>query len=444
MSGNNKSITARIAKALSGVESNELKATVVSTLFVFVLMASYIVLKVVRDSMVSDWTNSEVSFLWNINFFVSAGIVAVYGYAVSRAKLKNIVPAMYGFFAVTFVAFYLSISLVEDRDIVDKLYYLWVSVFALFNVSVFWTFMADTFNPGQAKRLFGIIAAGASAGALVGPFVPALFAGKLGIDTLMLIASASLVLVIPLVFYLYHLKSAELGNADLAADTSSAVIGGSWWQGFRAFFVNPYLLGIGAFILLYVFINSFVYFEQKNLLADFTREERAQIIGGIEWLVNLLTFGLAFFLTGRITTKLGMPVALALMPFLVAAGLLVLAFSPTLTVLLALQIFRRGGNYGLTRPAREMLYTKVSREERFKAKPVVDIVVYRGGDAVSGTLFALLTDGIGLGLAAVAIVGAAIAAAWGSVGLWLGRRFEHLQAEGEDQVVVDKVGAGNE
>jgi AAA family ATP:ADP antiporter len=419
-------IIAKAAKALSEIESNELKATLVSTLFVFILMASYYILRPVRDGMASDWSDSEVSFLWNINFFVSAGIVAIYGFAVSRIKLRNVIPAMYGFFATTFVVFYFGIELVDDRVIVDKLFYLWVSVFALFNVSVFWTFMSDTFNPGQAKRLFGIIMAGSSAGALIGPGIPALFAGVLGNDTLMLIASVSLMAVIPLVFYLYHLKATELGNADLEADTSKAVIGGNWWQGFQSFATNPYLLLIGVFILLYVFIGSFVYFEQKNLLVDFTRDERTQILGSVDWLVNALTFGMALFLTGRIVGKIGMPTALALMPFLVGAGLLILAFAPMLTVLLALQVFRRGGNYGLTRPAREMLYTKVSQEERFKAKPVIDIVVYRGGDAVSGTLFAFLTDGIGLGLAAVAIVGSAIAAAWGGVGIWLGKKFDSI------------------
>jgi len=420
-------IVAKAAKALSDVESNELKATLVATVFLFILMASYYILRPVRDAMASDWTDSEVSFLWNINFFISAAIVSIYGFAVSRIKLRHVVPTIYGFFAITFVAFYFGISLVSDRVMVDKLFYLWVSVFALFNVSVFWTFMADTFNPGQAKRLFAVIGAGASAGALVGPAIPALFAGMLETDTLMLIASVSLMVVIPLVFYLYHLKATELGNAELTADTSSAVIGGNWWQGFQSFVTNPYMLGIGAFILLYVFIGSFVYFEQKNLLADFTRTERTQILGSIDWIVNLVTFGLAFFLTGRIVGRFGMPTALAAMPFLVGAGLLILAFAPILTVLLALQIFRRGGNYGLTRPAREMLYTKVSREERFKTKPVIDIVVYRGGDAASGTLFAFLTDGIGLGLAAVALVGSAIAATWGGVGIWLGKKFDGIK-----------------
>jgi len=426
-------IIAKAAKALSEIESNELKATFVSTLFVFILMASYYILRPVRDAMASDWTDSEVSFLWNINFFVSAGIVAVYGFAVSRTKLRNVIPSMYGFFAISFIAFYFGISLVSDRVLIDKAFYLWVSVFALFHVSVFWTFMADTFNKEQAKRLFAIIGAGASAGALVGPAIPTLFAGVLGTDTLMLVASVSLMLVIPLVLYMYHLKGTELGNADLEADTSNAVIGGKWWQGFQSFFTNPYLLGIGAFILLYVFIGSFVYFEQKNLLVDFSRAERTQILGSIDWLVNIVTFGMAFFVTGRIVSKVGMPAALALMPVLVCAGLLILAFAPVLTVLLALQVFRRGGNYGLTRPAREMLYTKVTQEERFKAKPVVDIVVYRGGDAISGTLFAFLTDGIGLGIAAVAIVGSAIAAAWAGAGLWLGKQFDKTTDSGDGQ-----------
>lgn len=424
MSVANDGLFSRAIRVLSEVEPNEQKATLVSTLFVFILMASYYILRPVRDAMASDWSDSEVSLLWNINFFVSTGIVAVYGFAVSRARLRNVVPAMYGFFAAMFVAFYLGVSFVADRVLIDKAFYLWVSVFALFHVSVFWTFMADTFNPGQAKRLFAIIGAGASAGALVGPAIPALFAGMLGTDTLMLIASIGLMLVIPFVFYLYHLKRSELGNEDLQADTSKTVIGGNWWRGFQSFVSNPYLLGIGAFILLYVFIGSFVYFEQKNLLAEYSRAERAQILGSVDWLVNALTFGLAFFVTGRIVGKVGMPVALALMPLLMCVAMLILAFAPLLTVLLALQVFRRGGNYGLTRPAREMLYTKVTREERFKAKPVVDIVVYRGGDAVSSSAFAFLTDGIGLGLAAVAVIGAAIAAIWAWIGMRLGRMFD--------------------
>ena len=411
-------------KRFPQIEANELKATFVSTLFVFILMTSYYILRPIRDAMASDWSDSEVSFLWNLNFVISAVLVAVYGFAISRTRLRNVIPAVYGFFATSFVVFYFGISLSDNRELIDKTFYLWVSVFALFHVTVFWTLMADTFNKAQAKRLFAVIFAGASAGTLVGPAIPTFLVRVLGIDTLILIASVALVLVVPLIFYLYHLKSAELGNRDLEADTATAILGGKWWQGFGSFVTNPYLLGIGAFILLYVFIGSFVYFEQKNLLEDFTRVERAQILGSVDWLVSLVTFGMAFFVTGRIVGKLGMPTALGLMPFLVCGALLILAFAPILTVLLALQVFRRGGNYGLTRPAREMLYTQVTREERFKAKPVVDIVVYRGGDAISSDVFALLSEGIGLGLAAIAVVGAGISAVWGGVGIWLGEKFD--------------------
>ncbi len=424
MDSQNQGIFAKALQKLAVIEQNEIKATFASMLFVFILMASYYILRPVRDAMASDWSDTEVAFLWNINFLVSAGIVALYGFIISRVQLKRVVPIVYAMFAATFVAFYIVAGMVGEGVLVDKAFYLWVSVFALFNVSVFWTFMADTFNKEQAKRLFAVIATGASAGALVGPAIPALFAGVLGTDTLMLIASVGLLLVIPLAIYIYHLKATELGNTDVSADLSAQKMGGKWWAGFSTFATNPFLMGIGAFILLYVFIGSFVYFEQKNLLEIYSREERTQILGSIDLITNLLTFGMAFFLTGRIVTKLGMPFALALLPFAVCVGLIVLAFAPVLVVLLALQVARRSGNYAITRPAREMLFTHVTKEERFKAKPVVDVVVYRGGDALSGSLFALLTDGIGLGLAAVALVGAVISALWGWVGIKLGRNYE--------------------
>jgi len=433
MSTARNGIIAKAAKALSEIESNELKATLVSTLFVFVLMASYYILRPVRDAMASDWTDSEVSFLWNINFFVSAALVAIWGLAVSRARLRNVVPALYAFFAISFILFYFGIATLADRVLVDKAFYLWVSVFSLFHVTAFWTCMADTFSKQQSKRLFGIIMLGMSGGATLGPAIPTLLGGVVSGENLMLAASLGLVAVIPLVFYLYRLKVTELGNDEVSADTTKTVLGGYWWKGFQAFINNPYLLGIGAFILLYVFISTFVYFEQKNLLAEYSRAERVQILGGIDWIVNLLTFGLAAFFTGRIVTRLGMPLALALMPILMAGALLILAFAPILTVLLALQVFRRGGNYGLTRPAREMLYTNVSQEEKFKAKPVVDIVVYRGGDAISSDLFALLTDGVGMGLAAVAAVGAGIAAAWAATGIWLGKKFDDANVRGGEE-----------
>ena len=175
--------------------------------------------------------------------------------------------------------------------------------------------------------------------------------------------------------------------------------------------------------MLYTAIGSFAYFEQTNLLRDFDRDQRTEILALLALTVNILTFVLGFFATSRLTTRWGMPTTLAVVPVFMCAALLVLAFAPILTVLLALQVARQAGNYGITRPAREMLFTKVSRESRFKAKPVVDVAIYRGGDAVWGAAFAVLTDGVGLGMAAMAAIGAGIAAVWAGLGVFLGSMF---------------------
>jgi len=433
MNDKQPNVLARFMKTASKIESHELRSVLLAFAFVFTLMAAWYILRPVRDAMASDWTDTEVSFLWNLNFFVSAAVVAVYGIAVSKINFKYLVPGVYGFFALSFVGFYFGVSSVEDRDLIDKIFYVWVSVFSLFHISVFWSFMSDLFNKEQSNRLFAFIAAGSSAGALVGPLIPALFAENLGVDMLMLIAAVALILPIGIVLYLEKLKVTDLHNEDVHADLSAAKIGGNPFAGFKQFVTNPYLLAIGAFILLYTTIGSFVYFEQKNLLAEYSREERTEILALIDWVVNVLTFGIGMFATSRIIGKFGMPVTLALVPVFIAVGLLILFFAPILTVVLVLQIARRAGNYAITRPAREMLFTAVDRETRFKAKPVIDIVVYRGGDAVSSSLFATLTDGVGLGLAAMAAIGAGISALWGAVGVYLGRMFDRVEATGDSE-----------
>jgi AAA family ATP:ADP antiporter len=424
MTTESNSPLARFMKTVSKIESHEIKSVVFSFLFVFALMAAYYILRPVRDAMASDWSDTEVSFLWNLNFFISIAVVAIYGFAVSRIRFKVLVPSVYAFFATSFIAFYFGVSLTADRVLLDKIFYVWVSVFSLFHVSVFWSFMSDMFSKEQAGRLFAFIAAGASAGALVGPLIPTLFAQVVGTDVLMLIAAITLIIPIPLIVYLERLKVLELHNENVHVNLSDMRIGGKPLAGFKMFFTNRYLLAIGLFIVLYTAIGSFVYFEQKNLLAEFDRATRTQILGGIDVIVNILTFAIGLFATSRIVTRFGMATTLALVPVFIAAGLLILAFAPILTVVLALQVARRAGNYAITRPAREMLFTAVDRETRFKAKPVIDIAVYRGGDAVSSIAFAGLTDGLGLGLGAVAAVGAVIAGIWAFVGRALGRNYE--------------------
>jgi AAA family ATP:ADP antiporter len=424
MPDSNNNPISRFLKRASKIEAHEVNATLSSFLFVVLLMSAYYILRPVRDAMASDWTDAEVSWLWTLNFFVSTAVVALYGVAVSRFRFQLLVPAMYGFFALTFVVFYVSSSAFVDRTLIDKAFYLWVSVFSLFHISVFWSFMSDLFSKEQAGRLFSIIAAGASVGGLIGPSIPSFFSESLGTDNLMLIASVMLLLPIPIIFHLQSLKSSVLQKDLTAPPTSTAKIGGNPFAGFKMFFSNPYLLAIGLFIFLYTGISSFVYFELKNLLADLSRAERTAVWAQMDLAVNTLSIATGLFATGRIVTRFGMPFTIALVPVLICVGLIVIAISPLMALVVGLQIVRRAGNYAVTRPAREMLFTRVDRETRFKAKPVIDIVAYRGGDTIMAWLFTGLTQGLGLGLAAVAIVGAGIAALWAIVGIYLGRWFE--------------------
>ena len=416
-------------RSASLVKERELNAVVSSFLFVVVLMSAYYILRPVRDAMASDWSDAEVSWLWTLNFFISTGVVALYGAAVSRFRFKLLVPATYGIFAASFVSFYVLGSFFADRTLIDKSFYVWVSVFSLFHISVFWSFMSELFSKEQSGRLFGVIAAGASVGGLVGPTVPAFFSASLGTDNLMLIASVMLLLTIPIIFHLQALKLTVPGEHVLPKTTTTHAIGGNPLAGFKAFFSNPYLLCIGLFIFLYTGISSFVYFELKNLLSELTRPERTAIWAQMDLAVNILSISTGLLVTGRIVSKFGMPVTIALVPVLICIGLLVLAISPFLGAVVGLQIVRRAGNYAVTRPAREMLFTRVDRETRFKAKPVIDVVAYRGGDMLMAWLFTGLTQGLGLGLAAVAVVGAGIAALWSLVGIYLGRWFERDDSE---------------
>jgi len=429
----------RIVKAATKVEPTELNATLLSFVFVFLLMTAYFIMRPVRDAMASDWTDAEVSVLWTMTFFFSLIAVSIYGAAISFVRFRLLVPGVYGFFALSFFVFYFGSTQIADPVLVDKGFYVWLSVFSLFHLSVFWSFMSDVFNKNQAPRLFGIIATGASVGAIVGPLLAAELVDHIGTDTLMLVSATLLLIPIPIIFTLERLKRTVLGNEDLSVDLSAQqAIGRNPLAGFSLFLQSPYLIGIGCFILLYVAIGSFVYFEMKNLFEIFTREERTQIFAYIDFAVNLLAILTAVFVTSRIATRFGMATTLALIPALMAIGMLVLAFSPVVAVVAGLQVARRAGNYAITRPGREMLFTVVGREKRFKAKPVIDIVLYRGGDMVSAWAFTLLTSVVGLGLGAVAAVGVGIAVVWAAIGAYLGRAFDRRAADSDSGLLQER------
>ena len=407
-----------------------MRATLGSFGLVLILMGSYYILRPVRDAMASDWTDAEVSWLWTFTFLFSTIAVSLYGAAVTRIRVQRLVPAVYGFFATSFVLFYLGTQSLADRTLLDKSFYVWISLFSLFHISVFWSFMADTFSKPQATRLFGFIGAGASIGAIGGPAFAALLVGDMGTDPLLLVASMLVVATLPLIIWIQRLKLTDLGNRNITAGKGDFdFIGGNPLAGFSEFMQSRYLLAIGLFIFFYTSIGSFVYFELKNLLADYDRETRSQIWATMDLVVNILTVLVAAFATGRIAKYFGLSFTLASIPVLIGAGMLILAAAPMVSVVVAVQIVRRAGNYAVSRPAREMLFTAVDREVRFKAKPVIDIVIYRGGDMLNAWAFTALTQGLGLGLGMVAFAGAGIAGLWALTGIYLGRRFREMNGD---------------
>ena len=413
------------------IEPGELRATLLSFFFMLTLMASYYLLRPIRDAMSSNWSDAELSTLFSATFLFSILAVMLYGAACSRVRFSRLVPGVYGLFALSFLGFFLAVGAIDDAEWARKSFYVWISVFSLFHVSVFWSYMADIFSRDQAPRLFGFIAAGASIGAILGPAIAVTMVGAIGTSNLLLI-SASL-LVIPILVISSLEKERKNPNSSLdGQQDQQQTIGGNPFAGFSLFLKNPYLLAIGCFILLYTALSTFVYFELKNLLAGVEEVNRIKIWAGMDLAVNVLAIGTAMFGTSRLTTRFGLTTTLVLVPVLIVIGLLVVAIAPMIGVVVGLQVIRRAGNYAITRPGREMLFTIVNRETRFKAKSVIDIVVYRGGDAATAWAFTGLTQGLGLGLGAVAAVGAVLAVLWSFLALFLGRSYAKNKAEQDE------------
>jgi AAA family ATP:ADP antiporter len=296
-------------------------------------------------------------------------------------------------------------------------------------VSVFWSFMADLYSNPQARRLFGFIAGGGTAGALAGPALTALLAVPLGTNNLLLVSAAFLVVAVLCIHRLiaWH-KQLSATQTEQAVGEERAM-GGGILAGVRLVARSPYLLGICLLMLLFTTLSTFLYFQQAQIVRDsfVNSAERTAVFAAIDLAVNTLTILLQVFVTARIVRLLGVGGTLALIPLLLTAGFAALGVAPILVVLVVVQVLRRAGEYAITRPAREMLYVVLAREEKYKAKNFIDTVVYRGGDAVSSWAYAGLRA-LGLGLGAIAFIAVPLALVWAWVAFKIGRRQEALAA----------------
>ncbi|MFQ5935481.1 MAG: NTP/NDP exchange transporter [Acidiferrobacterales bacterium] len=417
---------------LVDVKAHELRAVVWAFLYFFALLCSYYIIRPMRDEMGIAGGVENLQWLFTATFVAMLGAVPAFGWITSRYPRTVFLPAVYLFFAACLLLFFLAFHSDVTHAWVARAFFVWVSVFNLFVVSVFWGFMADTFDSAQAKRLFAFIAAGGTVGAITGPALTATLAAPLGPTNLLLVSMAFLGVAVLCVRRLIRWR-AETGASPAGAVPQSVAeerpLGGSVLAGFKLVLGSPYLLGICVLMLLFTTLATFLYFQQARIVAAAFSDpgQRTAVFAAMDLAVNGITIVLQVFLTGRLVKAIGLAPTLALVPILLGVGFFALGVWPVLGVLVVVQVCRRAGNYAIMRPAREMLYTVLDRESKYKAKSFIDTAVYRGGDAVSAWAYAGLSA-LGLGLSAIAFIAVPLAAVWASVSYGLGRRREALAA----------------
>jgi ATP:ADP antiporter, AAA family len=423
---------ARFFKSLAAVEPFELKAVILSLLYFFFLFGSYSVVKPVRDAMGTVYGIDRIQELFTGTFFATLVLAPLYAGLASRLKLSTFLPWVYGFVAVSILVFYALFALGAEHDRwVAAAFYIWVSAFNMLIISVFWTFMADIFSRTQAKRLFGFIAAGGTVGGIAGPAVATFLAKLVGNGGLMLISAGGFVVTAFIVVSIAGEKERLIAASGVEAQrtTLNHRLGSSNpFSGFLLLVRSPYLLLFALFLLLMTWISTIVYIQLGDLITKAfpSREARTQAYASIDLIVNSAAVLLQIFGTGRIISRFGVKTGLLLNPIIMVLAFLAIVFSPVLMVLAGMQIIRRVAEYAIAKPTREMLFTVVDQESKYKAKNVIDTVVYRGGDVTAAWIGTALLP---FGITGLAIFGAIVSAVWFPIAYLLGKRYESARGE---------------
>jgi AAA family ATP:ADP antiporter len=424
-----KSPFTRLLKTLADVEPYEVRAVVLSMLYFFFLFGSYSVVKPVRDAMGTVYGVAHLQELFTATLLASFVFAPLYSGLAVRIRLSTFLPWVYGVVAVSILIFYaLFLSGKYQEHWIAAAFYVWVSTFNMLIISVFWTFMADLFLRSQAKRLFGFIAAGGTVGGIVGPAIATLLATRIGNNNLLLMSAAGFAVTAVLVRLLANEKKKLLVEGVETQNTSlEHRLKGNPFDGFRLLFQSPYLLLLALFLLLMTWISTIVYFQLGDLITKSfsSREARTQAYGIIDLAVNSIAVLIQLLGTGRIISRFGVKAGLLLNPFIMVIAFLAIAFSPVLMILGGIQILRRVAEYAVAKPTREMLFTVVDQESRYKAKNVIDTVVYRFGDFSSAWVSSLILP---FGVTGLAVFGAITSAIWFPIAYLLGKRYESVRS----------------
>ena len=419
-----------IVSKVADVRPYEVRALVLAFLCNFVLMASYYLLRPVRDAMATVFGVDQLQNLFTGTLLLTLVCSPIFAWLTDTFKLSRLLPAVFAFLVVDIVAFYFWFQATPESRWLAAAFYWWFSVVNLFMVSVFWSLMVDLFTPNQASRLLPAITGGGSLGAIAGPLVAALFVKGLGVSGVLLLAAAGLVVVIVIVIHVIREKR-RLQEANEEAQPSSMdrKLRGSFLDGFRVLLTSSYQINQALFILLMTWIATIGYFLQTDLIAKAFADvaSRTQALADIDLAVNICSAIVSIFGLSRMIARFGVTGSLVLNPILMAISFVLMVFSPTLLMLQAMQALRRVTQYAIARPSREICFTVVEQENRYKTKNIIDVVVYRLGDLSSAWMQAGLRS-LGMGLNGTLGVGVLASGIWAISAWTLGRQYEQRKA----------------
>jgi AAA family ATP:ADP antiporter len=418
----------RLLGALFNLRSEEVAPALIAAVFFFCVLTALMLLRPARDALGMERGIESIRWLFVGTAVVTLAVNPLFGWLVSRLRRLQFITATYVFFVASLVGFWALLvfapGTIGARS--GQVFYVWFSVFNLFVTMVFWALLADRFTSDQGKRLFALISVGGTLGAIFGPWLTSQLAEPLGTPSLLLVAGAFLLAALAMAWLLVRVAP-DRGTVEPAAPaprfaSEGERIGGSAWAGLRAVFRSRYLSGIAGYILLMTVVATFIYFTRLQMVAAVAddTDTRAAILGNIDMWTQVAVLVLQLTLTGKIIQRFGLGVALAILPVATALGFIGLAVYGSFVVLILLEAANRAVQRGITRPAREALFTVVSREDKYKAKAFVDTFVYRSGDVIGAQTEGMLGR-MGLAMGGLVAVVLPLALVWAALALWLGR-----------------------
>jgi AAA family ATP:ADP antiporter len=423
-----------LIKKLVNVRSGEIRALLWSFAYFFFLLSTYYMLLPLRDAMGIEGGTRDLPWLFAATLVATLITAPLQAAVAARLPRKAFVPVIYLFLVTNMLVFWLLLRAGVAPVAVARAFFVWITVFSVFTVSVFWSFQADLYTSEQSKRLFGFIGAGGSVGAILGPAITRYLVEPIGIANLLLVSSGMLILA---VLCAGRLETAAQAAREADPDFKAASadrqknVGGGMFEGFSLLFKSSYLGGIGLWVFMLSFAGTMLYFVQAEVVAAYTADtgQRTQIFATIATWVGIISLVMQLTATGRIIPAIGVGKAAALLPLVFVLGFAALALAPVLFVVAAFQAAQRGTNFGISNLARESLWTVVNRNEKFKAKNIVDGTVFRAADALNAQVFNLFSKVMALSVPVIAVISAVLAGGWLLLSLWLGKTQEQRAAE---------------